>query len=272
MTTERIGTMNVQGGLSDRVALGALNIVAPECDLLALQEWGPNRGDVIRSFRSAHKGWRYIKPLASCPPLLYRDTYLLIAASVVTLDARSFVGRIVGRRSWFPDVEAGLYVLADATGDEVVLLNWHLPPTVEARGIYRRAAGALTLRASKHRRCKRKARRALKPWRRAGARVYVVGDTNYHLMRFRPYVSCWDGRDAKGTHGRRTIDIIFARTPCRQGPRVRRRFRPPRSHRHLQHLRSHHAADRVDAPEQDDPQGTRWLRRCARHRPRYRDG
>lgn len=205
---ERVGTANVYARLPKGPAEAALETMVEECDILGLNEWGPQRNDI------AHKvdGWLYRKPAAGCPPLLVRDSYRFLSARVVTLARGRYVGVIPGRKSRLDDNHAGLYTIEAPDGARVAVLNWHLPATVEARGVYRRIASMLSPRARMHREARRKGRRMMRRILRTGKadRAYIIGDTNYHDMQLRGFVSCWQGHRLQGTHGKRTIDIIHA--------------------------------------------------------------
>jgi len=211
--TERVGTLNVRGDLSDEVAREALAVMLDHCDLLGLQEWGPNRSKIAREF----DGWGYTKPAAGCPPLMFREArYVVLGGEPVVLAEGRFVGFIPGRRSKLPDVVSGLYRLQDVEDDVIIpILNWHLPATVEARGAYRRIKNVLSPRARMHREARRAGRRLMEQQAPKPDRAYIVGDTNFHDMQLRSFGSCWTGRELKGTHGNRTIDIVYGLAPAK---------------------------------------------------------
>jgi len=93
--------------------------------------------------------------------------------------------------------------------DEVVVIDYHLTTHVQASGSYR---PEVPKRVARHQAEVAKLQTIAAGHVRAGRRVYVIGDSNYHGLQLDGLVSCWDGvpRVAGGTHGPRRIDIIHS--------------------------------------------------------------
>jgi len=215
-TREVVAYHNVFGGLDDDKARQALDLVlVTRPDIVGLGEWGPNR----RRFLAEHDDYMWIKPGGSYPPVGARkDRYRCFTVHGVTLAKSRPVEKKPGKpsRGFLPDNHATVVVWEEIqTGHMVTTVCFHLPSFIEADGVWLRVAGGLTKRARMAREAKRKLRKIAKAHWARGRRVYLLGDSNFDEMRLTPLTSCWTGRKARATHGRRTIDVVYAQQPAR---------------------------------------------------------
>lgn len=206
----RVGTANIFKGMSLVDAAHGLGVVLAERpDLLALQEWGPNRNSLLNGLKT----YRWARSPKGGGPVLYSDRYGLLRTNSRVLSRRSFVGRLPGRKSTLPDNVAGEFVFSDdRDGGEDVVLNFHLDAEVQSGGRYR-TDKAHRPRVRRHKRQVRRLERIVARHQGKGRRVWLCGDTNYDGLRITGLVSCWSGQRAQGTLGRRTVDIVFADVP-----------------------------------------------------------
>jgi hypothetical protein len=206
--TERVATANIRVTLGPKAAREALDKVLPHADLIGLQEWGNSRAGILASTR----GFAWVKPCPACPPVGARlDRYTSVEARKVVLAWGRRVNPVPGRRGRLPDCNATLAVFSDDDG-EVAVLNIHLPAHVEKGSHYRRILHRLTPRARMHRQAVSSITKIESQQKAKGRRVYVIGDTNYHLMPL-PLTglrSCWTGNRHPGTLGARTVDQVYA--------------------------------------------------------------
>jgi len=215
-TREVVAYHNVFGGLDDDKARLALHLVlVTRPDIVGLGEWAPNR----RRFLAEHDDYMWIKPGSSYPPVGARkDRYRCFTAHGVTLAKGRPVEKKPGKpsRGFLPDNHATVVVWEEIeTGHMVTTVCFHLPSFIEAGGVWRRVAGVLTKRARMAREAKRKLRKIAKAHWARGRRVYLLGDSNFDEMRLSPLTSCWKGRKPRATHGRRTIDVVYAQQPAK---------------------------------------------------------
>lgn len=201
-------TANIFKGLDRAGATLALaEVLAHDPDLGGLQEWGPHRDHILddaKRYDSARA------PEGGGPVFWRRDRYGLVrSCRAVELAPRSFVGKILGRKSTLPESLATLAILCDdETGREVAVINFHLTAEVQSGGVYRSDRDHAR-RVRRHRRERRHLMRLVRRQCRKGRTVYALGDTNYDAMTLPPLTSCWEDRDG-GTLGKRAVDVIYA--------------------------------------------------------------
>jgi len=213
-TNEVVAYHNVFGGLELGEAADALEaVLAAGPDIVGLGEWGPNR----RRLLAEQDDYMWLKPGGTHPPIgADKARYRCFSSHGVTLAKGREVERKPGKpsRGVLPDNHATVVVWEEiATGDLVTTICFHLPSGIETGGTWRRIAGVLTKRARMAREAKRKLRKiGQRHWQRR-RRVYLLGDTNFHAMHLAPFASCWKSNRLRATHGRRTIDIVYAQQP-----------------------------------------------------------
>lgn len=208
----RVATANVRVSLDHFEAAHALaEVLALNPDLGGLQEWPKGRDEILK----AASAYDYARnDLGGGPVFWRRDRYGLVRCRAVTLARRSFVGKLVGRKSTLPVSVATLAILCDdETGAETTVINFHLTAEVQSHGKYRRDKAHRT-RVRRHKRELRRLGKIGRRQERKGRTVYLLGDTNYDGAPLRCFVSCWEGRDG-GTLGKRAVDIVFADRPAK---------------------------------------------------------
>jgi GH25 family lysozyme M1 (1,4-beta-N-acetylmuramidase) len=204
---ERVAVCNMRVTVPDKPAGEGLRRVCGVSDVVAALESG-GRMDVLRAI----PGWTWLRGAGAPPVGVRAGRYARHSVESVTLAKGRRVNPLPGRRTRLPDMNATVVVTHDGS-ETVGIIATHFPASVESGGVYKRIAGKLTLRAVMHRQGRTALRKHAETLAATCDRVYVMADTNFHLMRFLGaprLVSCWDGRKPVGTHGKRTIDIVYA--------------------------------------------------------------
>lgn len=215
-----VASVNMRFTLPDRAAeAGLRRVLAERPDLVALQEWGVSRDDILRRI-AAEGQYRWTRPTSPngdpIMPVMWRDDrYVLRSARAIRLARREFVGHLVGRKSRLPASWASEVIFDDLAsahpdGEQTVLLDFHFTAEVQKGAGYRRDP-AHRLRVRRHKRERRRLGKRARWHKRRGRTVYAAGDSNFHGLRLRGFVSCWTGRKG-GTLGNRAVDVVFAAT------------------------------------------------------------
>jgi len=212
-----------------RIALDL--VLAPEPDLVGLQEWYLPRLPLLRRTGDVRlePSFGLIRIPAPRTPL-YHWVETIADGNVVgaradrfdLIEGRSVLLTGIGRSDRpdrFLDTEpprlAALGIFRDRVIDRTVaLISYHLVPGVEARGQYRDDRPLIVAR---HRQEVRRIEGLVAELGRAGHTVYAVGDANFHLQQFAGLTSSWDGReDDPGTWGRgvRKLDDVHGPGPA----------------------------------------------------------
>lgn len=212
---DRPATCNVYVGLSNADAEAALLAVINEgAELIAVQEWGPDRRPILlRLAKTTDMRWCR-GPLGGGPVLWDFSRYGLLRCRSVLLARREFVGHLPGRKSRLPASWATEVLLVDELhGGEVAIWDFHLTAEVQFGEGYRKD-WKHRLRVARHkrevRRLRRRIRRVAGSRRRPrpGRRGYAMGDGNFDGLQLPPLISCWKDRPG-GTLGHRAVDAVF---------------------------------------------------------------
>lgn len=225
--TTRVATANVRVTLDHLQAAQALqSVLELNPDVGGLQEWPKGRDALLK----AAPAYDFARNDAGGGPVFWRrDRYGLLRCRAVVLHGRSFVGRLVGRKSTLPPSVATLAVLCDdETDGEVTVINYHLTAEVQHGGAYR-SDRAHRPRVRRHKREVHKLARVARRQARKGRKVILLGDTNFDGLRIKGLTSCWvaAGLAKGGTLGNRRVDIIFATS----APKQIRLVKTPSDHR-----------------------------------------
>lgn len=206
----RVGTANLPARkmTDDELSDGISAVLAKRPRYLALQEVGPDRNSVLRKV-AEHYGYRLVRGKGG-PPILYDPLDAeVLRVRTPTLSRASFVGHLPGRKSTLPASKATEVHFEDDVLGDVVVIDAHLDAEVQAGGGYR-TDSAHRPRVRRHKRqCRRLRRRARRHVAR-GRKVFICLDGNFDRLELPPLVSCWVGQIARGTLGKRAVDIVFA--------------------------------------------------------------
>lgn len=209
-----VAVANIKDTLHVDVAAAALEKVqrVSACDYLALLEWPGDRRTVLEDLARRTR-FRWDRPAEGGSPVLWdsgRAELLSLRSRV--LAPSGFVGRLIGRRSTLPPSRCTVAVFEDDLLGEVTLLVAHLTADVDTGPGKYKTSRQFLLRVVRHRLERYRLGAVARRHRRKGRTVFTVVDSNFHLMTLRGLVSCWTGRDPVGTHGWRTIDIVYGPT------------------------------------------------------------
>ena len=190
----------------------ALNaILSRRPTYVGLQEWGEDR--LLKAARAL--GYGYARGKGGAPVLFDLDRTGLLHVGAHRLARREFVGHLLARKSRLPKSVLTEAIYEDDVLGEVAHLDGHFTAEVQKDGVYRTDL-AHRLRVRRHKRERRRTRRRERHHQRRGRFVVVTVDGNFDGLQLPPLTSCWDGRKATGTLGRRTVDIVFADRPARR--------------------------------------------------------
>jgi hypothetical protein len=210
VTQTVVGTANVLVSLGRREAAAAVAaLLAHRPDLVALQEWHPWRGGILRRFPD----YRWHQPvLGGCVVGARRDRFEVVSRGSRPLSAAGRADRSDRLLGLEPPRRAAVAVHHDLhTGARVALASYHLASQVQGDddGYREHDRPALVAR---HRREVAALVRVVSGL--AVVPTYACGDSNFHGFRIPGLVSAWEGReDASGTRGpRRQIDDVHAPT------------------------------------------------------------
>jgi hypothetical protein len=202
----RLVTANVWKELSDDSAKKALGLVlAKRPQIVALQEWGRGREQILRdagvftrlprTFRRLRvwppsEGYAFAAPLGGGPPVgVDAEWGEIIAVRTLLLAPKRLADRATH------GVEA--IIRERATGRVHPVLNIHLLAHHDDPA---------------HLRGWNEARHKVEEWAESwtGYPRWVIGDVNKHLLDIPPLKSCWDRQQPQPTFGKhRTIDAIY---------------------------------------------------------------
>ena len=217
-----VASANVLRSLSRgdaRAALAGVLDAAP--DLVGLQEWNVTRIPLLRETGSvgvvpgAHlrvggrgAGYLWSAPLiGGCAVGARADRFDLLESHVRLLSRPGRADRPNRRGLELPRLATvGIYL--DRTADHTLcLVNYHLVPSVQARGNYQSDRPRLVAR---HQGEVSGLQRIVDEQLGLGRVVYAVGDSNFDGLRLRGLTSAWEGRETDpGTlGGERKIDDV----------------------------------------------------------------
>lgn len=206
-------------------------VLAPEPDLVGLQEWYLPRlgllrrtGDVrleptqglLRVPATSRPRYHWVQTIADGNVVGARaDRFDLLEGRSVVLTGIGRSDRPDRFLALEPPRLAAVGVFRDrAVGSTVALISYHLVPGVEAAGRYREDRPLIVAR---HRQEVGRLEALIATLGRAGHTVYAVGDANFHLQRLAGLTSSWEGReDDPGTFGTRTrkLDDVHGPGPA----------------------------------------------------------
>lgn len=197
--TTRVATLNVQKDLSEEVAGTALDKVLPHADLAALQEFQSDRDPLLEDM----PGWDLRRGRGGFGPVVgvRRAWGSLLKVRRIVLAGGRRVEHVDGRANvQHPCIATLGIVRRHGEKRKTALYSIHLPAHVEHWP---------GLRREMHNESVRRLKRSIRWQQRLGRRVFVAGDTNWHLFEIPPLTSCWKGRKPAPTLGKRTVDIVF---------------------------------------------------------------
>jgi hypothetical protein len=229
MVTTVVATANVLCDLPLPPARRALELVLEHSpDLVGLQEWSVRRAGLLRASgsvglvaplgrelprrvpRRGRGGPAYLwsAPLVGgCAVGARADRYELLE---VRSRKVSLVGRGENPGRWQgiePPRLMTVAVYRDLLAERLVsVVDFHLTPSVQAKGRYREDRPAL---AARHRQEVRRVQRTVDEELARGRVVFALGDSNFDGLRLVGLESAWQGREEEpGTLGRRKVDDV----------------------------------------------------------------
>jgi hypothetical protein len=222
-----VATANVLRSLRSDVAGAALRgVLELEPDLVGLQEWELTRFGLLRRTgsvglvhpfgvrlrrrgRISYPNYVWSMPLlGGCVVGARTDRFELIDVASRLLSSLGRADKPDRPLGIEPPRLVTIAVYVDRRrARRVSLLNYHLAPGVQSRGVYRDDRPKLTAR---HRREVATLQRHVDEQLARGHDVYAVGDSNFDGLRLSGITSAWEGReDHPGTHGKtRKIDDV----------------------------------------------------------------
>ena len=227
-----VATANVLRSLGRAPAREALDLVlAHRPDLVGLQEWGLVRSGLLRdtgevevrlsgglALRRSAAGpaatYQWISSWGDCPVGVRAERYDVLERRTRVLGWVGPADRGTRPLSVVPPRVATVVLLRDLERERLVsLVNFHLVPGVQGRGVYR---GDRPLLASRHREEVRRLAGLVEEELRRGREVHAVGDSNFDGLRLPGLTSAWEGREGEpGTLGaRRHIDDVHGPGPA----------------------------------------------------------
>lgn len=215
------GTANFLVTLDGPKVSQRLAVLAGVCDVLALQEWGPNRNQMLDDLGRLVKWprlrpikprdeWTFHRPRLGGGPIGVRNSFgeTAISCRAVMLAGPGRVDQVDGRRTNLGPSWATRLKSRRADGSIVVRYNVHLTAGVQVgKSGYREDR---PLRVARHRHEERPSlNRRVERDLEHGYDVEVYGDVNFHQMYVHRLVSWWAVRPHEGTLGPRAIDGIW---------------------------------------------------------------
>jgi hypothetical protein len=212
VTTQTVvATANVLGTLGREDARHVVEtVVVAGPELVGLQEWGWSR-------RALLPGGDYVwvtPPYGGNPVGARRDRFDLLGFRLRVLGWAARSDRGVRPVPVLPPRTATVARLHDHLLDRTVsVVNYHLVPGVQSRGVYR---GDRPLLVARHVTEVRRLQAFVVEQQTAGHVTYALGDSNFHGLRLRGLTSAWHEReDGPGTLGpERKIDDVFGPGPA----------------------------------------------------------
>jgi hypothetical protein len=224
-----VATANVLRSLGRGDARAALvGVLDEEPDLVGLQEWNITRLPLLREtgsvgvvpglpFRLGGRGSGYLwsaPVIGGCPVGARAERFELLESRVRLLSRPGRADR--PNRRWGLELPrlATIGIYRDRTVDrEVCLVNYHLVPSVQARGSYQTDRPRLV---GRHQGEVAGLQRIVDEQLGLGRVVYAVGDSNFDGLRLHGLTSAWEGRETDpGTlGGRRKIDDVHGPGPA----------------------------------------------------------
>jgi hypothetical protein len=226
VTTTRIVTANTLFKLPRDQAREVLaDVLAPEPDLVGLQEWYVVRLPLLRPTGpvritpglplSVAGGTRYhwITGLGGGNAVGARaDRFDLLEAHQPWLSLPGPTDRDDRFLGLEPPREATVGVFRDRlVGDTVAILSYHLVSGAVSGSAYRTDRPRLVKR---HQHEVSRVEQISARLMASGHRVYAVGDSNHHLQTFAGLTSAWEGREPQPTCGPNTIDDVHGPGPA----------------------------------------------------------
>lgn len=217
--TTRIATHNILYKLPRSKAREALaDVLAPEPDLVGLQEWYVVRLPLLRPTGSVRiapgpvsipggDGYHWITGLGGGNAVGARkDRFDLVAAHQPWLSMPGPTDREDRPLNLEPPREATVGVFRDKDeGGTVAIISYHLVSGAVHGSAYRDDRPRLVRR---HRHEVERVEEIVADLLAAGHTVYAVGDSNHNLQRFAGLTSAWEGRDVVDTCGKQTLDDV----------------------------------------------------------------
>jgi hypothetical protein len=220
--SDRILTMNEKDTLPLDIArldlLHILDIARPT--IAALEEWGPSRDAILETC-----GYSWARgPRGGGPVLWDEHRGRKHKVRSVRLAFPEFVGHLPGRKTRLGANFATEVILGDLPGDgpdgsQTVVIEYHLTAEVQDRTGKYLPGLTHALRVRRHKKEKHRLGRRARMHKRRGAKVYVLGDSNFDGMQLGGFVNCWTGHPG-GSLGGRAVDIVFAATGPVGAPHV----------------------------------------------------
>lgn len=224
-----VASANVLRSLGRGDARAALaGVLDEEPDLVGLQEWNLTRLPLLRGTGSVgvvpggrlrwgghSSGYLWSAPLiGGCPVGARAGRFELVESRVRLLSRPGRADR--PNRRWGLELPrlATVGVYRDLSAERTVcLVNYHLVPSVQARGSYQSDRPRLV---GRHQGEVSGLQRIVDEQLGFGRVVYAVGDSNFDGLRLRGLTSAWEGREADpGTlGGRRKIDDVHGPGPA----------------------------------------------------------
>ena len=216
-----VASANVLRSLGRSDARAALaGVLAEEPDLVGLQEWNITRLSLLRETgrvgivpfarrATGRSGYLWSAPLVGgCPVGARADRFELLESRVRLLSRPGRADR--PNRRWGLELPrlATVAVYRDKAVERTVcLVNYHLVPAVQARGLYQSDRPRLVAR---HQGEVAGLQRIVDEQLERGRAVFAVGDSNFDGLRLHGLTSAWEGRESHpGTlGGKRKIDDV----------------------------------------------------------------
>ena len=226
MTSTRIVTANTLYKLPRAQAREVLaEVLAPEPDLVGLQEWYVDRLPLLRPSGSVRvapgpplavpggSAYHWVTGLGGGNAVGARtERFDLLEAHQPWLSAPGPTDREDRLLNLEPPREATVGVFRDrGTGERVALISYHLVSGA-TRGAAHRSDRPRLVRRHRHEVARME--RLIARLQASCSRVYAVGDSNHHLQRFAGLTSACEGREPVPTCGRQTLDDAHGPGPA----------------------------------------------------------
>ncbi len=206
-----VATANILSTLGRTDARAAVEtVLAAGPDIVGLQEWGWSRR---RLLPRAEYSW--LTPRYGGNPVgARRDRFDLLRLDLRPLGWVAWSDHGARPVPVLPPRFATVAVMRDRLLDrDVSVVNYHLVPGVQSRGVYRVDRPLL---GARHRSEVRRLEALVRDQQAAGSAIFALGDSNLDGFRLPGLTSAWHGReDGPGTLGpRRKVDDVFGVGPA----------------------------------------------------------